>query len=461
MRRLRRALPVALAAAVAVACARMAPPPGGPPDARPPQLIATTPESIVVLEGFDGWVEFQFDEVISEGGQPNFGLGTGDLERLVTLSPGDEVPRVAWRRNRIAVRPKGDWRPNTVYRVELAPGLLDLRNNRTDTATTVTFATGGPLPTHVLVGRAVDWAANRPSALALVEATLLPDSLVYRTVADSTGRFRFGPLPDGEYLVGITVDQDRNRRRSGREAWDTVRTAAGNGNVGEVWAFQRDTLPPRATDATRLDSLSISLTLTQPVDPALRIEEGDIIVQTLDDSVSAGPISALPRAMHDSLYKPVAAPAIAGDTTRRTDTTRRADSAVAPRIPARAAPVRTPASRGGAPDTLEQKRPKISNLLVVRVRNPLVAGRRYVVIVRGVRAVGGAVADSVRGTLDIPKPPPLDTLKARADSAKADSVKVRTDSIRADSVRRSGGTIPPVPLPAPQPRDTVVGRPRR
>lgn len=455
MQRLRRALPVALAAAVAVACARMAPPPGGPPDARPPQLIAATPESIVVLEGFDGWVEFQFDEVISEGGQPNFGLGTGDLERLVTLSPGDEVPRVAWRRTRIAVRPKGDWRPNTVYRVELAPGLVDLRNNRTDTATTVTFATGGPLPTHVLVGRAVDWAANRPAALALVEATLLPDSLVYRTVADSTGRFRFGPLPDGEYLVGITVDQDRNRRRSGREAWDTVRTAAGNGNVGEVWAFQRDTLPPRATDATRLDSLSISLTLTQPVDPSLRIEEGDIIVQTLDDSVSAGPITALPRAMHDSLYKPAAAPVAGRDTTRR------ADTAAVPRVPPRAAPVRTPAAPRPAPDTLEQKRPKISNVLVVRVRNPLVAGRRYVVIVRGVRAVGGAVADSVRGTLDIPKPPPVDTLKARADSAKGDSAKVRPGSIRADSARRSGGTIPPAPLPAPPPRDTVAGRPRR
>ncbi|MEO5824465.1 MAG: Ig-like domain-containing protein [Gemmatimonadales bacterium] len=455
MRQLKQHLPLMLAAAVAVACARMAPPPGGPPDARPPQLIATTPESVVVLEGFDGWVEFQFDEVISEGGQPNFGLGSGDLERLVTLSPGDEVPRVSWRRNRIAVRPQGDWRPNTVYRIELAPGLRDLRNNRTDTATVVTFATGGPLPTHLLVGRAVDWAAGRPSAMALIEATLLPDSLVYRTVADSTGRFRFGPLPDGEYLVGITVDQDRNRRRSGREAWDTVRTVAGNGSVGEVWAFQRDTLPPRATDATRLDSVSISLTLTQPVDPGLRIGENDIVVRALDDSVSAGPITALPRAIHDSLYKPAAAPKAAADTTKR------ADSAAVPRVPARAVPVRTPARPVPAPDTLEQKRPKISNILVVRVRNPLVAGRRYVVIVRGVRAVGGTVADSVRATLDVPKPPPIDTLKLRADSAKADSAKVRTDSIRADSVRRSGNTIPRAPPPAPSPRDTVVGRPRR
>ena len=82
----------------------MAPPPGGPPDRTPPRLIATLPESVTVLEGFDGWVEFTFDEVISEGGQPNFGLGTGDLERLVLLSPGTEVPRVDWRRNTVKVR---------------------------------------------------------------------------------------------------------------------------------------------------------------------------------------------------------------------------------------------------------------------------------------------------------------------------------------------------------------------
>lgn len=451
---MKKQLPLVLAAAVAVACARMAPPPGGPPDARAPLLIATTPESIVVIEGFDGWVEFQFDEVISEGGQPNFGLGTGDLERLVTLSPGDDVPRVAWHRNRISVRPQGGWQPNTVYRVELAPGVRDLRDNRTDTATSVTFATGGPLPTHVLVGRAVDWGASRPAALALVEAILLPDSLVYRTVADSTGRFRFGPLPDGEYLVGITVDQDRNRRRGGREAWDTVRTAAGNGNVREVWAFQRDTLPPRATDVTRLDSLSISITLTQPVDPALRIEADGIVVLALGDSASAGPITALPRAMHDSLYKPTIAAVPA------TDTTRRADTIAVQRVPPRR-PCAHPGSAECGARHAGTETPENLDPAGCPRPQPLVAGTRYAVIVRGVRALGGAVADSVRGTLDVPTPPPVDTLKARTDSAKADSAKVRADSIRADSVRAAGGVIPPAPLPTPPPRDTVVGRPRR
>ncbi len=75
------------------ACAKMEPPPGGPPDLAPPQLVAVRPESLREIPGFSGNVEFRFDEVISEGGSPSQGAGTGDLERLIILSPTTRVPR--------------------------------------------------------------------------------------------------------------------------------------------------------------------------------------------------------------------------------------------------------------------------------------------------------------------------------------------------------------------------------
>ena len=53
-----------------LSCARIEPPPGGPPDAAPPQLIATRPDSLARLPDFEGDVEFRFDEIISEGGAP-------------------------------------------------------------------------------------------------------------------------------------------------------------------------------------------------------------------------------------------------------------------------------------------------------------------------------------------------------------------------------------------------------
>ena len=82
MRLLTRRL-VASLTLLSLACARIEPPPGGPPDAVPPQLVQTVPDSFQVFQEFDSDVEFVFDEVISEGGSPSQGSGTGDLERLV------------------------------------------------------------------------------------------------------------------------------------------------------------------------------------------------------------------------------------------------------------------------------------------------------------------------------------------------------------------------------------------
>lgn len=82
-RRAARSLAIALVALAA--CARIEPPPGGPPDQAPPYLVSVSPDTMASLPGFDGEVEFQFNEVISEGSSPSRGTGTGDLERLILL----------------------------------------------------------------------------------------------------------------------------------------------------------------------------------------------------------------------------------------------------------------------------------------------------------------------------------------------------------------------------------------
>ena len=120
-----RRLAGALLALAIAACAKMEPPPGGPPDLLPPGLIATVPDSLAVLPDFSGDVEFLFNETVSEGGSPNMGLGTGDLEKLIILSPSERIPKVRWKRSRVTVRPAEGWRPNTVYRVQLLPGVMD------------------------------------------------------------------------------------------------------------------------------------------------------------------------------------------------------------------------------------------------------------------------------------------------------------------------------------------------
>lgn len=340
------------------ACANILPPPGGPPDTAPPQLVSISPESLAVLPAFDGDVEFRFSEVVAEGAAGQ-GDALGELERLVILSPARGVPEIRWRRNRITVRPRGGWLPNRVYRVQLLPGVADLRNNRSQAATAggvVTFTTGAPVPTATLRGAVFDWTTGRPAVGALVEAVLLEDSLPYRIVTDSAGRFALGPVPTATYDVFGIIDQDRDLARDPREAFDSVRVAAGADSI-RLWTFPRDTTPPRIRDITVRDSVTATVTFTSPLLPAQVIDTASVALMRLPDSTRVPVVSLAPLAP--------------GDT---------------------------------APTVLPGMRAALSERLVLRAYTPWIPGTRYALRVRGIRNAAG-VAGDVTGVLSPPARP--------------------------------------------------------
>ncbi len=472
---------VAVAACVVLACARVAPPPGGPPDRSPPVLLSTRPDSAGVYPDFEGFAEFRFDEVISEGGSPNFGLGTGDLERMVILSPDSEVPVVRWKRERILVRPKHGWKPNRIYRIELLGGIVDLRNNRMkgSTTKTLTFATGGALPTDSLIGVVVDWTTQRMSGRALIEAVHLPDSLSYRTMADSNGRFRFGPLPKGEYLVYGVLDQNNNLRRDPRESYDSLRVEAGRDSVGEIWAFKHDSLGPRMTVQAR-DSMSVVLSFSQMVNPYQHVTVDSVRLLALPDSTVVKIADILPQKLYDSLYaakpKPAAGDSVLPDSLRakkdslakvhadslRADSVR-ADSILRSRAAATAAAARRRAARTGIKippvDSTSQlplkTKPPLYDKLVLRTVDALVPGKGYIIEVRGIQNVNRVASSPIAGTkIPVPKKVVIDTTKAKADSlkTKADSVK------KAEAGKKKGKETAPKEAPK-APADPARPRP--
>jgi hypothetical protein len=118
-----------------------------------------------------------------------------------------------------------------VYRVQLLPGISDIRNNKGVKGGLVTFTTGAPVPDYTLSGMAYDWTASQPIRGGLIEAVLEPDSLVYKGITDSSGTYTFGPLPRGTYLVYVGMDQNRNGKIDPREAYDSVRVEPDSGKV--------------------------------------------------------------------------------------------------------------------------------------------------------------------------------------------------------------------------------------
>jgi hypothetical protein len=409
------------------ACARMGAPPGGPPDAVIPSLIATRPDSFGVYPGFEGAVEFVFDETISEGSQPNMGRGTGDLEKLIIVSPTDEVPRIRWDRDRILVAPREGWQPGRVYRVELLPGIVDLRRNRSRQGRVVTFSTGAPLPTDSIRGIAIDWTTRAPARVAEVVALLLPDSLPYRTTTDSSGRFSLGPIPHGQYRVTLFADQNRNRRQDGRELWDSLpmRPAPSDSNV--FWLAPRDTAGVRMTQVTFRDSLTIELQLTQAPDPYQLFDATQVVVRMLPDSTPIGVASLRGKLVDDSLV--ARARAIADSIKADSVARARPDSAARP-APAR--PATPPATqrdqdrgRGRTPvDStvirLAQSRPALNDRLIVRLSGPLRPDTRYSVELSGVRNLLGVNGGGTAGFRTAVAPVRRDTTAA-APRTPADS----------------------------------------
>jgi hypothetical protein len=410
---------------LSLACARMEPPPGGPPDVAPPQVVGTIPDSFDVLADFDADVEFIFDEVVSEGGSPSQGAGTGDLERLVILSPTTEVPRVRWRRNRITVRPDEGWQRDRVYRVELLPGVTDLRRNRLGRGALVTFSTGAEAPRTTFEGVVVDWTTARPAQGALVVALKMPDSLPYRGLADSSGRFSLGPLPAGEYVVSGVLDENRNLFPEPREAFDSVRATRSDSTL-ELWTFVHDTAPPRIRTTDPQDSLSASVELTQPLDPRQRLQPSAVRLSLLPDSTPVKVASILPKPLDDSLHARRAPKADTLSATAR-DTTARDTTALAPQE----RPGARPGARRRQTEQLTSRAP-LTSQLVLRPAAPFRPGTRYTVEIRGVRNVSG-VAGGLVGTRDTLAP--TDSLRPPADSA----------AVR-DTVRRK--PVPRKPKPA-------------
>ena len=505
---LRLAAPAAaLAGALALACAFTGPPPGGPPRTIPPRVVQVVPESGAVLAATPHQVEIDFDEVIGE----QIAATQRDIQGAVLLSPADKWS-VNWHRTHLTVEPKGGFKPDRVYRVELLPVIVDLHQNRLRQGKVVVFSTGPQIPGATLRGAVVDWTGGHLAAAALVEAVLLPDSLTYRTLADSGGNFALGAMPAGDYVVYGVVDLNGDHHRQPREPFDTVRVSLQDSAEVGLYAFQHDTVGPRLRSVEMVDSLTLRLIFDRPIDPTQTPDTSMVQVTPAEDTTQLLALqSVLTPAAFDSLTKAAAAAAAARDSLRRAqDTTHRAPAQRgAPSRPAapaepqrgqrqgarRPGPAAGPRADTTRATHLLALRPAPTDRRIVRLVAPLERGSRYFVFVAGMRGLTGVAGHESRSSLTVPKKTmthadslraaaaadslrrsrgtdttqaaPPDTTRAPADTARpapADtSHAAPPDTMRAppDTTRRpapplparrdSGPAVPPPPLPAPAP----------
>lgn len=343
-----------------VACASPGAPPGGPPDKLPPKLLDVVPESGQVRVAPRA-VIFRFDEVVSE--RPT---GASKLEDMFIVSPRGRGVDVDWNREEIWIRPQGGWRKDLVYTVTMLPGMADLRGNVLKEGRTLVFATGATIYDTQLAGLLFDWAKGTPASLTLVEAVDRRDTTIqYVSLTDSSGRFTIRHLPPAAYLVrasvaaGSSIGSTQGPALRGfdrRRAWDTVAVVLTDSARVELLAFVHDTLGPRLSALTVRDSLTLRVTLDQPIPAAQRLGPENFTVLTRDSTplgiegvYTVDAFAKLEKASADSV---AAAKARAdsvdakakADSVARADTTRRTPPAAArpDSVSRAAAPANTP-----------------------------------------------------------------------------------------------------------------------
>ena len=394
---------VLFGAALLAACANPGDPPGGPPDTAPPTIVTVRPESGAVVPDWKDDAVIQFDEVIDEmgGGRGGDGAGIAGLARQVILSPVHGDVTVTWGRTRIRVKPKEGWKPGRVYHLELLPGIVDLRRNTLKKGHLVVFSTGPAIPTATLTGNAVQWVEQRSMVGALIEAVPLPDSVAYLTVADSAGRFHLDALPPGRYVVYATGDQNNNRRRDRREAYDSAAVTLDSLAGVTLFTFVHDTTGPRLRTGTVVDSLTVRLEFSQALGAPL--DTAQVHVLQLPDSTPVIVAAALTPRQYDSVTA-AARKAAKPDSTRR-DTAPPAPRVVAPRDTT--PPRDTSTTRADTSDLhrLLAQRPVPFDKAVLRFATPLQPETRYVIRVRGAVNLNGATGDGQVVVLT-PKPAP-------------------------------------------------------
>jgi Big-like domain-containing protein len=424
---------VAAGGVAALACASIGPPPGGPPDKEPPKIVHVEPESGAVVPTFDGDIVIQFDEVVDEqAGAGGAGVLTG-LEKQILLSPVRGPVKVSWHRTKVTVHPKEGWK-NRVYRLEILPGFTDLRRNRFDSTKTVLFTRGPEFGHARLGGITLKWLDQTILLHALIEAVPLPDSAGYLTYSDSGGQFELGNLQPGRYVVYATNDENGDRRRGLREAYDsTIVTLDSSSNVA-LFTFPHDTVGPRPRGATYVDTLSVRLEFTQALDPATKLDTTDVSVLQLPDSTPVRIERIFTQRVFDSVanaarQKADSAAAAARDTLKHGvivhDTS--AQPNIHPTVPPGPPPQAAPAAGGRqqAPkrppvDTalvhkLLAQRPIPSDKFVIRMAKPLLPVTRYVVRVYQATNLIGKKGNGDVG-FTTPKPTPRDTSRVKADT---------------------------------------------
>lgn len=191
------------------ACAKRAPPTGGPPDIEQPRVVGWVPDSGAARVARDAEIALTFSE----------GMDPRTTAEAISLAPRVEIRERRWKGRTLILTPAESLQADQAYTVFLGAGARDRHGNPVQGRATVVFTTADSLPAGVIDGIVEAHGFSAPGTyLWCYDATgdRAPDSTARDFdaigLADPDGHFRVVGLPvPGRYRLWVFADLNGNR----------------------------------------------------------------------------------------------------------------------------------------------------------------------------------------------------------------------------------------------------------
>lgn len=192
--------------ALLVSCANPLPPPGGPEDTTPPEIVSVAPESGTINYG-GGEIDIEFSEWMNRT----------SIYENVFISP-DVKLEYKWYRKTLKIKFAEELEENTTYSLFIGTDYSDLSQNRPAEAFNMIFSTGSDIDSGRIVGKLFGLEIDGAFVYAYRIDNIDPDTLDiskvpprYRTQIGTSGEFEFLALKDGKYRVFALKDEFKNK----------------------------------------------------------------------------------------------------------------------------------------------------------------------------------------------------------------------------------------------------------
>jgi hypothetical protein len=230
-------------------CAKNLPPPGGPEDKTPPEVIESFPSMNSKNVALDTQIKIVFSEPISRQA----------VEGEIFISPVlENDPEVVVKGKTLIIKPVDELMDDRTYVIVIGTNVTDLHGNRMLNPFSLAFSTGMEIDDGLITGRG--YIGDSPAIGLNIWAFMLSDSVEidpvnevpdYITHTGENGEFQLRHLALGCYRLFAVMDKNKDKlwdsdsEEYGTAPYDIRLTEDENGFAGiDLTAAKIDTLPP-------------------------------------------------------------------------------------------------------------------------------------------------------------------------------------------------------------------------